>query len=141
MPITRSAKEKKASKLAARPYVKVQERKKKPGTAQHAPITSSSRRSTVNPLPTRLVPQRPAPDLYVWGAADAGQLGVSVGAEDDDDTDISTPLRHPWVRERKEEGAFGAGPGAGIVSVACGGFQTYLLDELGQVSVFLPIFS
>lgn len=79
-------------------------------------------------LPISPVHTRPPAQLFGWGNADEGVLGEGITRPQF----VYTPARNKWVESRIEQGAFG-GPGAGLETVAAGGFHTLFVDEVGTV--------
>ena len=82
-----------------------------------------------NPLPTPPEHTRPAPLLFVWGAGNFGQFGMSEDALGE----FEKPTRNKLVEEKMADGAFG-GEGAGLEAVAAGGMYSLFIDEIGTVS-------
>ena len=74
--------------------------------------------------------------MFVWGTGNFGQFGMGPGMLGE----VSKPRRNKWVGQKMEQGAFGATPGSGIVSVAAGGLHTLFADENGVVRCAVRVY-
>jgi regulator of chromosome condensation len=88
--------------------------------------------NAVPEFPAKMVP--PA-QIFVWGTGNFGQFGMGPSFLDE----LSKPTRNTWVEEKITQGAFGSGPGSGIVGVVAGGLHSLFIDENGTVCSFLCV--
>lgn len=125
------AKENKADVESSKPKRQPPKKKApaKKGTTGTSPRPRKTARSVTNALPAPPAHERPAYQLFVWGAGNFGQFGMGPTNLDEFDK----PKRNTWIEKKIEEGAFG-GEGAGLESVAAGGLHTMFIDEKGTVS-------
>ena len=83
----------------------------------------------INAVPEFPAKMDPPAQIFVWGTGNFGQFGMGPSFLDE----LSKPTRNTWVEEKIGQGAFGPGPGSGIVGVAAGGLHTLFIDENGTV--------
>jgi regulator of chromosome condensation len=88
--------------------------------------------NAVPEFPAKMVP--PA-QIFVWGTGNFGQFGMGPSFLDE----LSKPTRNTWVEEKITQGAFGSGPGSGIIGVVAGGLHSLFIDENGTVCSFLCV--
>jgi len=88
----------------------------------------------INAIPEFPAKMVPPAQIFVWGTGNFGQFGMGTNYLDE----LSKPTRNTWVEEKIAQGAFGPGPGSGIVGVAAGGLHSLFIDENGTVCSSLP---
>ncbi|KAE9399489.1 RCC1/BLIP-II [Gymnopus androsaceus JB14] len=108
-------------------------RSNSPPPKRHRParVVPAPSSPLLNQIPQPLPHLRPAPQVFVWGTGNEGQMGL--GRVSDDGRFIVKPTRHTWIENKISEGVFGDEAGAGIVSVVAGAMHTLLIDEKGTV--------
>lgn len=95
---------------------------------EHAP--------SLNPIPQPTTHHRPPAQLFVWGMADNGQLGLGTDSLDE----LFKPRSHAFCENAIQAGRFGP-QGAGIEKIAAGGMHSFMIDEEGKVRSFLMLIS